>query len=196
MLNSASWVFSYQILMKWVNFPLGISCDAKIWRAAHEALCKFMSCDAQRTHSAHDSHYSAALLVTTDYISDAKILNIVPLSFSFMSVSNNFVHETFTVIHATQTLTRTSSDIVVRIYVCMCLCVHACTCGTCPLHFLDLCPLSPALFTTIQFTFNMWKYVFLSCLQTHHEQTAAYSLSCCDHHQSHSWDVCWQRCCG
>ncbi len=41
------------------------------------------------------------------------------------------------------------------------------TSGTCPLHFPYLCPLSCALFTAIQFTFNMSFQVFLSCVQMH-----------------------------
>lgn len=58
-------------------------------------------------------------------------------------------------------------------------------------HFLCLCPLSPALFTTAQFIFNVSDHVFLS---SNASQTvgSVQMPPCCDHNQSHRWEVCWQ----
>lgn len=72
-----------------------------------------------------------------------------------------------------------------------------CTSRTCPLHFLYPCLLPLAVFclfffTTVSLVFNRLQTGFseLSLKRA----AAVYTLPCCDHNRTRSWDVCWQCC--
>lgn len=60
----------------------------------------------------------------------------------------------------------------------------------CSSHFTIFARCSPLLFTIVWFIFIMLYPVFLDLSLN----AATYTLSCCDRHHSHSWDVRWQHC--